>query len=259
MGAGALYKDEAPRRQSDIAGFRIEAHEITNKQFARFIAETGYVTIAERQPDPKLHPDIPQEDLVPGSAVFRFSRQDTLGRWAFMPGASWRHPEGMGSTIEGKAHYPVVQIGYEDAQAYAQWAGGDLPTAEQWEYAARGGLVGQTYEWGNTKPDDVPQKRANTWQGLFPFVNTAEDGFVGLAPVGCFEANGYGLYDMTGNVWEWVKKDNDTQNLGTVKGGSFLCAENYCRRFRPAAHHNQELDLGTNHIGFRVVYPPKEQ
>ena len=181
--------------------------------------------------------------------------ENTAGRWRFIEGASWKAPDGPGSNILKTLDHPVNHIAYADALAYAKWAGGDLPSEAQWEYAARGGLDGAIYDWGDVEPDKQDLPRANTWQGIFPVINRASDGYLASAPVGCYEPNGYGLYDMTGNVWEWVKDSNPQANQGVIKGGSFLCADNYCRRYRPAARHPKELDFSTNHIGFRVVYP----
>ncbi len=255
MGSEDFYAEEGPIRPADVAAFDIDAHEVTNRQFKAFVDATGYVTVAERAPDPVLHPDIPKSELVPGSAVFVLTVGERNGGfWRFEKGASWRAPKGPGSTIDAMMEHPAVHVAYEDALAYARWAGGDLPTEAEWEFAARGGLDGAPYEWGEEKPDDAPSPRANTWQGIFPVINSAADGYAGAAPVGCFPPNGYGLYDMTGNVWEWVKDSAPDRNQGLIKGGSYLCAENYCQRYRPAARHPQELDFSTNHIGFRVVY-----
>ena len=266
MGMNNGYPEEGPETQVSVDGFWIDAHEVTNAQFAAFVEATGYQTIAERV-----------IDGVTGSAVFVPPRPDApmsaINWWKFVDGASWRQPEGPGSSIAGKDHQPVVHIAYEDAQAYAAWADRRLPTEEEWEYAARGGLDRATYEWGEEKPDDGAPK-ANTWQGMFPIVNSEKDGFAGLAPVGCYQPNGFNLYDMTGNVWEWTstayypqhsERANERQDgaghdprqpgvpVNVLKGGSFLCAENYCVRYRPAARHPQELNLGTSHIGFRTV------
>ena len=256
MGSESHYSDERPIRQVTLAPFKIDPFEVTRERFKAFAEETGYVTLAERKPDPIHHPDIPEDKLVAGSAVFTMSIGDnTAGRWQFIPGTSWDHPDGAGSDIQAQLNHPVNHVAYEDALAFAKWAGGDLPSEAQWEFAARGGLDGATYEWGEVEPDKQEIPRANTWQGIFPVVNKATDGYVSSAPVGCFEPNGYGLYDMTGNLWEWVEDNKPDANQGVIKGGSFLCADNYCRRYRPAARHPQELDFSTNHIGFRVVYP----
>lgn len=254
LGSDKAYPEEAPSFSIGIAAFRMDAHEVTNKEFAEFVAATGHVSVAERMPDPQLHPDIPQELLKAGSAVFDAASALSSGAWwTFVPGASWRAPEGPGSSTNGREDHPAVHIAYEDALAFARWKGGDLPTGVEWEYAARGGLDRATYEWGETPPDQGPV-RANTWQGLFPVQNSKRDGFSGAAPVGCYEPNGYGLHDMTGNVWEWVSDGTDDANAGVIRGGSFLCAANYCRRYRPSARQPQERDFSASHIGFRVIY-----
>lgn len=260
MGSEAGYRDEAPERSAQVEAFQIESQEVTNSRFAAFVEETGYVTVAERQPDPAAHPGIPADMLVPGSAVFVSPIVSGLQNWwQFVEGASWRHPEGPGSTIDTRMDHPVVHIAYEDALAFAEWAGGDLPTEAEWEFAARGGLEGARYEWGDTPPD-IGEPRANTWQGPFPISNTEQDGYFGTAPVGCFGANGYGLHDMTGNVWEWTKDSYraGNPNSGLLKGGSYLCADNFCRRYRPSARHEQERDFSASHIGFRVIYRTSE-
>ena len=254
MGAGALYPEEAGRGAVRLAGFLIDRTEVTNARFAAFAEETGYVTLAERMPDPALHPGIPPEALVPGSAVFVMAGGDRAGFWRFEPGAFWRAPEGPGSSIEDRMDHPVVHLAYEDAARFAAWAGGRLPSEAEWEHAARGGLAAATYEWGETAPDDLPSRRANTWQGVFPVIDTGADGYKGTAPVACYAPNGYGLHDATGNVWEWTADADPARNRGVIKGGSYLCAENYCRRYRPAARHPQELDFSTSHLGFRVAY-----
>ncbi len=280
MGSADYYPEEGPLTEFSIEGFWMDRYEVTNAQFANFVAATGYVTVAERQPQPEDFPDLPAENLMPGSVVFIIPTEWAGGGslrqwWQFIPGANWRQPAGPGSDLAGKAHYPVVHIAYEDARSYADWLGHELPTEAQWEYAARGGLEQQTYSWGEEfRPAD--QWRANTWQGLFPLQNTAADGYAGAAPVGCYPANGYGLHDMTANVWEWVanwyyprhvdeasairdeaKTGFDPRQPGrpvrVIKGGSYLCAENYCLRYRPAARHAQESSLGAAHIGFRTV------
>ncbi|MGH8193746.1 MAG: SUMF1/EgtB/PvdO family nonheme iron enzyme [Woeseiaceae bacterium] len=253
------YPEEGPVVEVAVVAFDIDRHEVTNAQFRRFVAETGYITSAERATELGFEAN--------GSAVFADAR------WAFVPGADWRHPEGPDSTIEGRDFEPVVQVSFEDAGAYAGWAGRALPSERQWEYAARAGLDGAEYAWGDTLTPGG-EYRANTWQGEFPASNTGGDGFEGRAPVGCFEANSYGLYDMIGNVWEWTADPyqathvrDDTHEhagsgfdprqpgvpVGVIKGGSFLCAENFCRRYRPAARHPQDTQLGTNHLGFRTV------
>lgn len=266
MGSDSHYSEEGPSRNVTLPAFKIDPFEVTRARFKNFVDETGYVTTAERKPDPRLHPGIPADKLVAGSALFTMALgENTAGRWQFVPGASWRSPDGpkpdrpesdrQGSNITAEYNHPVNHVSYEDARTFAKWAGGDLPSEDQWEFAARGGLIGAAYEWGDTPPDQQDIPRANTWQGIFPVINKATDGYLASAPVGCYEANGFGLYDMTGNVWEWVKETDPEANQGVIKGGSFLCADNYCRRYRPAARHPQELDFSTNHIGFRVAYP----
>ena len=230
MGSDAHYRDEAPVRAVSVGEFAIDAHEVTNAQFADFVADTGYKTIAERTPDPALHPEIPPESLVPGSAVFLLpDAENPVGRWAFVAGAAWHAPGGPGTSVAGRENEPVVHIAYEDAQAYVHWAGGNLPTEAQWEYAARGGLIGATYAWGETHPDKLTPPRANTWQGIFPVVNKADDGYAsgeqardrllcnGAAPVGCYQPNEFGLHDMTGNVWEWVRYADETFAIVLLK------------------------------------------
>jgi formylglycine-generating enzyme required for sulfatase activity len=283
MGTTGHHRDEGPPHQATIGGFWIDRYEVTNAQFAAFVTETGYVSVAERTLDPGAHPGLPAEFQVPGSIVFIPPNSLEGGSltqwWQFVPGADWRHPTGPDSTVIAMDHHPVVHIAHEDALAYANWLGRTLPTEAQWEFAARGGLEGATYAWGEeVKPDDVWQ--ANTWQGLFPVRNTNEDGYLGSAPVGCFAANGYGLHDMMGNVWEWTSNwyqpghrgegEQDPQQdpqgpprsfdprqpgapVRVIKGGSYLCAPNYCLRYRPAARHAQEPDLPAAHIGFRTV------
>ena len=281
FGAAGTYPEEAPVRQQQVAGFWIASHDVTNAQFARFVRETGYVTLAERGLDPHDYPGAPASWLVPGGAVFRLPAQPAPGApltwWEYVPGANWRHPEGPASSLEGRGEHPVVQVAYEDAEAYARWAGLDLPTEAQWEYAARGGVDGAADALGSQKADaELPA--ANVWQGEFPRHNTAADGYAGTSPVGCFPANGFGLHDMIGNVWQWTRdwywpghrehaergpaasaqpRSFDPANPDTpsrvIKGGSFLCASNYCVRYRPAARQPHDIGLSTNHIGFRVV------
>lgn len=278
MGTDKAYRDEGPVRQVRVDGFWIDPHEVTNAQFARFVAETGYRTVAERPPEPI--PGAPPEMLKPGSAVFVQPENVVSGNirqwWQYVPGADWRHPGGPDSSIEGREHHPVVHIALADAQAYAKWAGRELPTEAQWEFAARGGAVSK-FPWGDHLAPEG-KHMANTWTGVFPTQNTNSDGYILAAPVQCFPPNGYGLYDMIGNVWEWTadwyapghetsdtdnpkgppqKASYDRRNPGfpvkVIKGGSYLCAPNYCMRYRPAARHAQDTGLGTNHIGFRTV------
>jgi len=250
MGEDPRYPEEGPPRRVSVDDFRIGTTEVTNAQFARFVAATGYVTLAERKP-PVL-PGAPPEMLKPGSAVFRVPTPDNPSWWAWVPGAQWRHPTGPGSMIEGRDNDPVVQVAYDDAQAYARWVGLSLPTEQQWEYAARAGNASLP------EPNDHAGKpQANYYQGVFPIKDTGADGYTSRAPVGCFMPNAFGLYDMIGNVWEWTttagSRPDASEPVGVIKGGSFLCAANYCARYRPAARQFQERGLGTDHIGFRVV------
>ena len=274
-GSADHYPEEGPPGEIEVDGFWIDRFEVTNTRFSEFVDATGYVTSAERQPDPKDFPGIDPALLQPGSVVFIMPTGEAgqlTQWWRFVPGAYWREPAGPGTTIDGRDEYPVVHVSYQDALAFAEWLGHDLPTEAQWEYAARGGLAKAAFAWGNEYLVGG-EHQANTWQGLFPVANSNEDRFQGAAPVGCFPANGYGLYDMIGNVWEWVGDwyypSHDTQQdsageqgydprqpgvpVKVIKGGSYLCAENYCRRYRPAARHAQETTLGAAHIGFRTV------
>ena len=250
MGEDPLYREEGPPRDIAVDGFWIARTEVTNAQFAQFVAETGYITEAER--DPPAFPGASPEMLQPGSAVFRVPTRDDPSWWAWSVGAQWRSPSGGDSAIDGRDNDPVVQVSYKDALAYAEWAGMSLPSEAQWEFAARGG--------GDVLPepiDDDGNPQANYYQGVFPARDTGTDGFLSRAPAGCFEANGYGLHDMIGNVWEWTSDDGSRVGamapVQIIKGGSFLCAANYCARYRPAARQYQERDLATDHIGFRVV------
>lgn len=231
---------DRPGRPVRVAAFRIDAHEVTNRQFAAFVAATGYRTQAERQGASALF-------VAPTEPV---SLDNAARWWRWTKGADWRHPKGPGSDLTGRADEPVVHVDRDDAAAYARWAGGALPTTEQWERAARGNqnATRDPIDWAF----DHGKPRANVWEGVFPMRDTAEDGYAEIAPVGCFEANDLGIYDMVGNVWEWVAGD---RSIGLVKGGSYLCAMNYCANFRPAAYQAQEHDLPTSHIGFRVAYP----
>ena len=286
MGSDDFYPEERPAHRVTVDGFRIDAHPVTNEEFADFVAATGYVTTAERVPDPAAYPGVDRALLVPGSLVFRAPTgpvplDDVRRWWSYTPGACWRRPTGPGSSIAGLERHPVVHVTHEDAAAYAAWRGAALPTEAEWEYAARGGLDGAAYAWGD---DPAPEGRpmANTWQGEFPWQNLALDGHAGTSPVGSFPPNGYGLYDMTGNVWEWTddffvarhraelakpccvpRNPRVTEQPGAaarhdpprrvVKGGSHLCAPSYCLRYRPAARQGEAIDTSTSHIGFRCV------
>ena len=272
MGSDTHYPEEGPERRASVGPFWIDRSEVTNAQFAAFVEATGHVTIAERGLDPAAHPHLPESLTRPGSMVFAPPRRvtgldDPTQWWRYLPGATWRAPLGPGSSIDGFESHPVVHVAYEDALAYARWLGRDLPTEAEWEYAARGGLVGADEAWDEAF-DPVSGWKANTWQGRFPAENRVSDGFLTTAPVGCFAANGYGLRDMTGNVWEYVRDAWTPRPAGgaapeaarvTVKGGSWLCAPNYCARYRPAARQPQELSLGSNHIGFRTVLRASEE
>jgi formylglycine-generating enzyme required for sulfatase activity len=282
MGAGGVYPEEGPAQQRRVEDFLISRHEITNKEFAEFVDATEYVTTAERKPDPALYPNIPEELLKPGSAIFvkldeAVQAATLLNWWHFREGAYWRAPTGSGSNITDKEYYPVIHIALEDARAYAKWKGHRLPTEAEYEYASRGGIEGAKYATGDSLKVNG-KFQANTWQGFFPFNNSVEDGHDGIAPVGCYESNGYGVHDMIGNVWEWTQtayypahnpnpasQFNSTNDqygydsqqsgvpVGVIKGGSYLCANDFCARYRPAARHAQDTGLGTSHIGFRTV------
>jgi formylglycine-generating enzyme required for sulfatase activity len=279
MGSETERMEEKVTHKAAVGPFWIGRHEVTNAQFTKFIEATGYKTVAERPADSKQHPGIPPELLVPGAMVFQqpkgvVNRADVTQWWRYVPGADWRHPFGPGSSIEGKENHPVVNVAYEDAKAYAQWLGHTLPTEAEWEFAARGGLDGAKYSWGDSY-DPAGGWKANTWQGDFPIHDEALDGFSGTAPVGCFQPNGYGLFDMIGNVWEYTSDQwrpyhmpqfaslpskqeisSDAPQAGgplTIKGGSWLCAPNFCERYRPSARQPQERGLGAVHIGFRTV------
>ncbi|WP_324608177.1 formylglycine-generating enzyme family protein [Porphyrobacter sp. AAP60] len=247
MGEDARYSEEGPPREVEVAGFWMSQTEVTNAQFSRFVAATGYRTEAER--DPPSLPGAPPEMLLPGSAVFRVPTSDNRNWWNWVPGASWRNPSGPESAIDGRDNDPVVQVTYNDALAYAQWAGLSLPSEEQWEFAARAGA-----ESLPEPKDAAGNPTANYYQGVFPARDLGEDGFTARAPVGCFPANAFGLHDMIGNVWEWTTAAaRPGLPVNVIKGGSYLCAANYCARYRPAARQFQERDLGTDHIGFRLV------
>lgn len=246
LGVDPMYSEEGPPTQVTVDTFFIDAHEVTNTQFAEFVAATGYVTTAERPP-PNTE-QLPPEMREPGSAVFVQPDRQNRRWWRWVSGANWGSPAGPGSNLDERDFHPVVHVTHEDALAYARWRGGRLPSEAEWEFAARAG-----------NPRSVPPTNsdglieANHYQGVFPARDTGEDGFVSTSPVGCFEANAFGLHDMIGNVWEWTDDGSD-QSGSTIKGGSYLCADNYCRRYRPSALQVQERDLGTSHVGFRVAY-----
>jgi formylglycine-generating enzyme len=279
MGSEAHYPEEAPVRSVAVKGFRIDRFQVTNREFGRFVAETGYVTVAERPLDPADLPGAPPENLVPGSLVFTMTPGPVDLRhlsqwWTWTPGTCWRHPDGPGSTVSGREDEPVVQVALEDAEAYGAWAGKSLPTEAEWERAARGGLEAATYVWGD-EPEAPGGRLANYWHGDFPWRH--DDGYGSRAPVGSFPANGYGLHDMAGNVWEWTSdwylegppmdappccvpeqaydpaQPQFRVPRNVIKGGSYLCADTYCLRYRPAARRPQMVDTGMSHIGFRCV------
>jgi formylglycine-generating enzyme len=271
MGSDAHYPDEAPSRHVTVDGFWIDPFQVTNRRYAAFVEATGYLTVAERPLDPADFPGAPPENLVPGSLVFQRTRGPVDLRhinqwWTWTPGASWRAPEGPGSGLAGCQEHPVVHVAYEDAVAYAEWAGGALPTEAQWELAARGGLDGAAYTWGDA-PEPEGARLANYWHGDFPW--RPEPGYGTTAPVGSFEPNGFGLHDMAGNVWEWTadwyggseaaSRDPSQPQFAiprkVLKGGSFLCADSYCLRYRPAARRPQMIDTGMSHVGFRCAKP----
>ena len=276
MGSEGFYPEESPVREVTVDPFWMDETPVTAAEFRRFVRATGYVTQAERPLDPDLYPDADPDLLVPGSLVFRAAEgpvdlSDFRQWWEYVPGASWRRPGGPGTTINGRDRHPVVQVGIEDAQAYAAWAGKCLPSEAEWEFAARGGLEGATFAWGDEHfPGGEPA--ANTWQGEFPWQNLKLDGYEGTSPVGSYPPNGYGLLDVCGNVWEWTTTPFETADAApsapcctppapspegiarlVIKGGSHLCAPNYCLRYRPAARQGEAIDTSTAHIGFRCI------
>ena len=286
MGSNRHYPEEAPVHRVTVSGFWMDQYLVSNADFERFVESTGHLTMAERTPDAALYPGALPHMLVAGSVVFRQPRGTvdlrTPSWWHYVPGADWRHPEGPQSSIKSRMDHPVVHVAYEDVEAYARWAGKELATEAEWEFAARGGLDGAVFTWGD-EFSPGGKIMANTWEGEFPVINLQLDGFERTSPVGYFPANGYGLYDMAGNVWEWTaewyqshrkpagaccsgsaKPDGEEKSLDpltpniriprkVLKGGSFLCAANYCFRYRPAARIAQQVDTGTCHQGFRCV------
>jgi formylglycine-generating enzyme len=269
MGSDAHYPDEAPVREVTVDGFWLDTRPVTNRQFAAFVNETGYVTVAERPLDAADFPGLPAENLQPGSLVFTRTPGPVDLRhisqwWTWTPGACWRRPEGPRTTLAGREGHPVVHVAYEDATSYATWAGQRLPTEAEWEYGARGGLDGAAYTWGD-RPEPPGARRANYWHGEFPWCPAP--GYGTTTPVGSFPANRYGLLDMAGNVWEWTSDwyggsaqaslDATQPQFAIprkiVKGGSFICADTYCLRYRPAARRPQMIDTGMSHIGFRCA------
>jgi sulfatase modifying factor 1 len=295
MGSDDFYPEERPVHEASVDGFWMDEHQVTVAEWRRFVKATGHVTMAERPLDPADYPDADPSLAVPGSLVFHRTRgpvplDNFRNWWSYVPGASWRHPEGPGTTLDGRDRHPVTHVAWDDVSAYAAWAGKDLPTEAEWEFAARGGLEGKVYAWGD---EFAPRGKmmANTWQGEFPWENQLLDKHERTSPVGTFPPNGYGLYDMAGNVWEWtsdfytphhdvepvhaccgpsanprVTSPDHSYEIGrpgehiprrVVKGGSHLCAPNYCLRYRPAARQAQAVETSTGHIGFRcVVRPP---
>jgi formylglycine-generating enzyme len=291
------WPDEKPAHRARVDGFWMDQTDVTNAQFRKFADATGYVTTAEkpvdvdeimRQSRPGT-PKPPPEKLLPGSVVFQPTDKpldnldDVTQWWHWTPGANWRHPEGPGSSLDGRENHPVVQVSWDDATAYAKWAGKRLPTEAEWEFAARGGLDNKPYVWGDDAPSDT-NIHANIWQGEFPYKNTAADGYARTNPVKSFAPNGFGLYDMSGNVWQWcsdwyqvdlyrrrakqgvaVNPPGPEQSfdprqpyspLRVQKGGSFLCSDSYCTRYRPSARHGCTPDTGMSHLGFRCVVTP---
>jgi formylglycine-generating enzyme len=282
MGSTSFYPEEAPVHTATVSAFAVERHPVTNAQFAEFVDETSYATVAERPLDPALYPGVSEADLQPGTLVFRptdgpVDLRDWRQWWDWAPGAYWRRPFGPASSIDAvddQPDHPVVQVAYTDAAAYARWAGRRLPTEAEWEYAARGGRT-TTYAWGE-EVTPCGRLMANTWQGHFPYRNDGALGWAGTSPVGTFPENAFGLVDMIGKVWEWTTTpyaarhradgakgcctpsgaggaDPDPTVNQTLKGGSHLCAPEYCHRYRPAARSSQSQDSAATHIGFRCV------
>ncbi|MBS0478747.1 MAG: formylglycine-generating enzyme family protein [Proteobacteria bacterium] len=274
MGSDRHYAEEAPRRTTTVQDFWIDPAPVTNRQFAEFVEATDYVTLAETPPTLADYPDADPAMLQAGSAVFHATAgpvdlRDHRRWWRYVFGACWRDPEGAGRGIARRLDHPVVQVAYQDALAYAAWAGKALPTEAEWEYAARGGLADAEFAWGDER-EPGGKIMANYWRGEFPWRNLARFRSTGTSPVRSFPANGFGLFDMIGNVWEWTvdayiggrgsspccsssRDDAHASTPRVIKGGSHLCAENYCRRYRPAARHAQPIDSPTNHVGFRCI------
>lgn len=288
MGSNDHYPEEAPAHRVTVDGFWMDCHAVTNAEFRRFVEATGYVTAAERPANAADYPGAKPEMLVPASVMFRKATAPVELRggptwWDYVPGANWRHPRGPDSSLQGLWKHPVTHVTFEDAMAYATWADKELPTEAEWEFASRGGLDGAEFAWGD---ELTPGRRymANTWQGEFPWQNLVEDGYEWTAPVRSYPPNGYGLFEMTGNVWEWTTdwyqdhgkikracctldnprggdrgQSHDPRAINVrlprkvMKGGSYLCAPNYCRRYRPAARMPQEVDTSTCHLGFRCI------
>jgi formylglycine-generating enzyme required for sulfatase activity len=282
--------DSSPIHRVQVDGFWMDATPVTNEQFEKFVKATGYVTIAERKPTKEEYPTAPEENLIAGSVVFAPTDRevpltDHYQWWSYVKDANWRHPLGPQSDIKGKEKYPVLHIAYPDAEAYAKWADKRLPTEAEFEFAARGGLSGKTYVWGDEiRPGG--KWMANTWQGKFPVKDAGEDGYAGIAPVKSFSPNGYGLYDMAGNVWEWcsdwyrpdyyktladqggvannpqgpdspLDPSEPNEKKRVHRGGSFLCNDQYCSRYIVGTRGKGEVNTGTNHLGFRCIRPPK--
>ena len=299
IGCERFYPEEGPVRDVAVDSFLIDTRPVTVGEFDRFVRESGYVTVAEIAPTAEEYPDADPALLVPGSLVFQPSRgpiplHDPSAWWAWVPGAQWRHPRGPGSSVAGMRDHPVTQVAYPDAVAYAEWAGKRLPSEAEWEFAARGGLDGKIFSWGDEeRPNGALM--ANHWQGAFPWRNDGAKGWRGTSPVGSFPPNGFGLYDMTGNTWEWtsdffsprgagvpgpgaeqksccgpprnprVESPDSSYDFGNpganiprrvLKGGSHMCAPEYCLRYRPAARHPEAIDTATSHIGFRCAADP---
>lgn len=288
MGEDRFYPEEGPKRQVEVDGFWIDESPVTVAEFARFVEETGHVTGAEVAPSAEDHPDADPKLLIPGSIVFAKTSgpadlRDPNSWWAWTPGASWRHPEGPGSDVAERSDHPVTHVAFADAEAYAAWASKSLPTEAEWECAARGGLDGAAFAWGE-EMNPGGERMANYWRGEFPWQDLSEAGH-GTSPVGSYPANAFGLSDMTGNVWEWTSDYFTVGSVGApkscctprnprhddpsvslvdgepgahiprraIKGGSHLCSPNYCLRFRPAARQSETVDTSTSHIGFRCI------